>query len=467
MKAAFLVGMGEMSKIEHFHHLVFSAILWHGDRSEQHRTACGSVSDHWGHHLRDGEEGRRESEGKEEAMTKRAYRYRVYPTPEQAQNLAHTFGCVRFVYNWALNRRKRSYFDAGVKLSTKDVSAALTALKKEEGTAWLKEVSSVPLQQALRHLDSAYTNFFEGRANYPTFKKKHSEQSATYTDNAFTLKGDQLTLAKHREPLPLVWSRPLPPGAKPSSVTVSKDCIGRYFVSILVEEEIGPPAPTENVVGIDLGLKSFLVTSDGEALANPKYFVRDERKLAKAQRMHARKKKGGKNREKARKKVAQVHARIADTRRNFQHQVSTKLIRENQVICLETLNVKGMLKNHCLAKAISDVGWGSFVRQLEYKARWYGRTIVKIDRWYPSSKTCSACKYVVEELPLEIRAWVCPNCGTSHDRDSNAAHNVLTEGLSALNACGGPVRRGEAKVSHARTVEAGTPHCEVGTPLPF
>jgi putative transposase len=400
-------------------------------------------------------------------MQKRAYRYRFYPTNEQAQNLAQTFGCTRFVYNWALNRRKRAYFDAGMKLYTKDLSAAITALKKEEGTSWLKEVSSVPLQQALRHLDSAYTNFFEGRTDYPTFKKKHHEQSATYTDNAFTLKDGKLTLAKHHQALPIVWSRPLPNGCKPSSVTVSKDKIGRYFVSILVEEEIKPLAPTEKAVGIDLGLKSFLVTSDGEAIANPKYYARDEKKLAKAQRKHARKKKSGKNREKARRKVAKLHARIAETRRDFQHQVSTKLIRENQVICLETLNVKGMLKNHCLAKAIADVGWGGFVRQLEYKAAWYGRTIVKIDRWYPSSKTCSACGHVLESLTLDVRAWVCPNCGTCHDRDINAAQNVLTEGLSALNDCGGTVRRGEAKVSHARTVEAVSPHCEVGNPLPF
>lgn len=400
-------------------------------------------------------------------MQKRAYRYRFSPTDEQAKNLAQTFGCTRFVYNWALHKRKRAYFDAGVKLYTKDLSAAITALKREEGTAWLKEVSSVPLQQALRHLDTAYTNFFEGRADYPTFKKKHSEQAATYTDNAFTLKGDKLTLAKHKEPLPIVWSRPLPKGCKPSSVTVSKDKIGRYFVSILIEEDIQPLAPIEKAVGIDLGLKSFLVTSDGETLANPKYYARDEKKLAKAQRKHARKKKGGKNREKARRKVAKLHVRIADTRRNFQHQASTKLIRENQVICLETLNVKGMLKNHCLAKAISDVGWGGFVRQLEYKALWYGRTVVKIDRWYPSSKTCSACGYVLEALTLDVREWICPACGVCHDRDVNAACNVLTEGLSALNDCGGTVRRGEANVSHARTVEAVTPTREGGNPLPF
>ena len=367
-------------------------------------------------------------------MTKRAYRYRFYPTPEQAHNLACTFGCCRFIYNWALNRRKRAYFDHGVSLKTKDLSAAIPALKKEEGTAWLKEVSSVPLQQALRHLDAAYTNFFEGRAQYPTFKKKHHEQSATYTDNAFTLKDNKLTLAKHKEPLDMVWSRPLPDGCKPRSVTVSKDKIGRYFVSLVVEEDIAPLAPTEKAVGIDLGLKSFLITSDGETRANPKYYARDEKKLAKAQRKHARKKKGSKNREKARKKVAKLHARIADTRRDFQHQVSTKLIRENQVICLETLNVKGMLQNHCLAKAISDVGWGGFVRQLEYKAKWYGRTLIKIDRWYPSSKTCSACGHILDSLTLDVREWACPECGVCHDRDINAASNILAVGLTVLPA---------------------------------
>jgi putative transposase len=389
------------------------------------------------------------------SKVKRAYRYRFYPTPEQAQNLACTFGCCRFIYNWALHRRKRAYFDQGVKIYTKDLSAAIPALKKEEGTAWLKEVSSVPLQQALRHLDAAYTNFFEGRAEYPTFKKKHHVQSATYTDNAFKLVGDKLTLAKHKEPLDIVWSRPLPDGAKPSSVTVSKDKIGRYFVSILVEEEIAPLAPTEKAVGIDLGLKSFLITSDGEIIANPKYYARDEKKLAKAQRKHARKKKGSKNREKARKKVAKLHARIADTRRDFQHQVSTKLIRENQVICLETLNVKGMLQNHCLAKAISDVGWGGFVRQLEYKAKWYGRTLIKIDRWYPSSKACSDCGHILDSLTLDVREWVCPECSVCHDRDINAACNILAAGRAAL-ACGGTVRRDEVRASHAGTEEAGS-----------
>ena len=399
-------------------------------------------------------------------MQKRAYRYRFYPTDEQAHNLACTFGCVRFVYNYALHQRKRAYFDHGVKLSTKDLSAALTALKREEGTAWLKEVSAVPLQQALRHLDSAYTNFFEGRAEYPTFKKKHHAHSATYTDNAFTLKGDKLPLAKQKDPLHIIWSRPLPEGAPPSSVTVSKDKSGRYFVSLLVEEGTGTLPLTSKAVGIDLGLKSFLITSDGETLANPKYSARDEKKLATAQRNHARKKKGGKNRNKARKKGARLHARIADTRRDFQHKASTKWIRETQVICLETLNVKGMLQNHGLAKAISDVGWGEFTRQLEYKATWYGRTIIKIDRWYPSSKTCSDCGHVLDTLTLDVREWVCPCCGTWHERDINAARNILAEGLS-VSACGGTVRPVVARAKQAGTVETGTPLREEGSPLPF
>ncbi|HEX4206484.1 MAG TPA: RNA-guided endonuclease TnpB family protein [Ktedonobacteraceae bacterium] len=339
---------------------------------------------------------------------------------------------------------------------TFDLSAAITALKKEEGTTWLREVSSVPLQQALRHLDTAYQNFFAKRADYPVFKKKHKEQGATYTNNAFVWDGQNLTLAKQKEPLPIVWSRSLPEGAQPSSVIVTRDRARRYFVSILVEETIATLPTTEKMVGVDLGLKSFLITSDGETINNPKYYARDEKKLARAQRKHARKKKGSKNRNKARIKVARWHARIADMRRDFQHKASTRLIRENQVICLETLNVKGMLKNHKLAKAISDVGWSEVVRQLEYKAEWYGRTVVKIDRWYPSSKACSACLHVLEELTLDVRSWACPNCGTCHDRDINAAKNIVTVGLTALNACGGTVRPADSKGLQAGTNETGT-----------
>jgi len=387
-------------------------------------------------------------------MTQRAYKYRFYPTDEQAHQLACTFGCCRVVYNWALKRRTVAWFEHGQRVSYNDWSHALTELKKQEGTQWLAEVSSVPLQQSLRHVEKAMVNFFEKRAKYPKYQKKHNKQSATYVNTAFVWNGSTLTFAKQKEPLNIVWSRPLPNGCSPSSVTITKDKAGRYFISILVEENRQTLPPTDNVVGIDLGLKSFLITSEGETIDNPKYYARYEKKLTKLERKKAKKKKGSKNRNKARVKVARLHAKIADTRRDFQHQLSTRLIRENQTMCVETLAVKNLLKNHCLAKAISDVGWSEFVRQLEYKAAWYGRTVVKIDRFYPSSKTCHCCGWVKQDLTLEDRVFVCEDCGNVTDRDYNAAWNVLTAGLAALNVCGGVVRRGKRKLEHADTVEA-------------
>lgn len=376
---------------------------------------------------------------------KRAYKYRVYPTEEQKQIFACTFGCVRFVYNWALRQKTDAYYHEQRRLSYKDVSEALTLLKQREEYSWLSEVSSVPLQQALRHLDKAFLNFFEGRAKYPTFKKKRNRQSATYTSNAFKWDGIHLTLAKMTEPLDIRWSCPLPDGAKPSSVTVTKDCADRYFVSLLVEEDIKPLEPVERSIGADLGLKEFVVLSTGETVGNPKFFHKDEKKLAKAQRRHARKQKGSKNRAKTGKKVARIHARIADRRRDFLHQLSTRLIRENQTICVESLHVKNMVRNHTLAKAISDVGWSEFVSQLEYKAEWYGRNLVKIDKWYPSSKRCFACGHILESLSLNVRIWTCPECGVVHDRDINAAKNIHAVGLTVFEACGEAVRPARAK----------------------
>ena len=390
-------------------------------------------------------------------MTQKAYKYRFYPTPEQGHTLACTFGCCRFVYNWGLKLRTTAYFEHEIRVSHNDLSAALTALKQAEGTAWLQEVSSVPLQQSLRHLDKAMGNFFAKRAKYPKYHKKHKKQSATYASTAFTWNGSTLTLAKQKDPLDIIWSRPLPEGCKPSSVTVSKDASGRYFVSILVEEDIQTLPMTDKAIGIDLGLTSFLVTSDGEVIDNPKYYARAEKKLATLERKKAKKKKGSQNRNKARQKVATHHARIADMRRDFQHQLSTRLVRENQTICLETLSVKNMLKNHCLAKAIQDVGWSEFVRQVEYKAKWYGRTVVKIDRWTPSSKTCHCCGWVKEDVTLSDRVFVCEDCGNVTDRDYNAACNSLTVGQTAGNDCGGVVRRGRVKAPYADAVETGTP----------
>ncbi len=388
-------------------------------------------------------------------QTKRAYKYRFYPTEEQRANLAQTFGCVRFVSNWGLHLRSTAYKERGEKLSYNDLAAQLPDLKKRY--PWLGEVSSVPVQQSLRHLDRAFKNFFEGRAKYPTFKKKQNAQSATYAANAFKWDDATLTLAKMNTPLDIHWHRSLPKDAKPSSVTVTKDCTNRYFVSILIEEHIEPLEVSNNMVGLDLGITSMVAISTGESVGNPQFFAKDEKKLAKAQRRHAKKKKGSRNRNKARLKVANIHARIQDRRRDYQHKLSTRIVHENQVICVESLAVKNMVKNHCLAKAISDVGWGEFVRQLEYKSKWYGRTLVKIDRFYPSSKTCSACKHVLDSLTLDRREWVCPACGVVHDRDTNAARNILAEGLSVA-ACGGSVRPVRAKARRATPSEAGNSH---------
>jgi|SRR6266487_1763390 len=376
---------------------------------------------------------------------KRAYQYRFYPTAEQEYILAHTFGRARYVYNWALRLRTDAYYQDKKCIGYHETSVQLTKLKQQEDHAWLNEVSCVPPQQALRHLDRAFRNFFEGRAAYPTFKKKQGEQSAEYTTSAFKWDGKQLTLAKMTTPLSIRWSRSLPDGSKPTTVTVRKDTAQRYFVSLLVEEEIKHLPQVEQEVGLDLGLKSMVVLSTGETIGNPQFAARDEKKLAKAQRRLSKKQKGSKNHEKARRKVARIYARIADRRRDYQHQLSTRIIRENQTICVESLSVNNMVKNHSLAKAISDVGWSAFVRQLEYKATWYGRNLVKIDKWYPSSKRCFDCGHILASLSLASRVWTCPECGVVHDRDVNAAKNIHAVGLTVFEACGEAVRPGRAK----------------------
>ena len=275
---------------------------------------------------------------------RKAYKYRMYPTEEQKQTLARTFGCCRYVYNWALRKRTDAYYQRGERLYYNQVAQELTVLKQQQDTIWLSEVSSVPLQQALRHLDRAFINFFEGKAAYPKFHKRSSVQSASYASNAFTWDGMYVTLAKMSDPLDIRWSRPLPKGCKPSTVTVTKDTAGRYFVSILVEEHIQPLSVVEQEVGLDLGLRSMVILSTGETVGNPKFFARDEKKLAKAQRRLSKKQRGSKNREKARRKVARIHARISDRRRDYQHKLSTRIIRENQTICVESLQVKHMVR---------------------------------------------------------------------------------------------------------------------------
>ena len=360
---------------------------------------------------------------------KRAYRFRFYPTPEQEVILAQTFGCVRVVYNHMLHLRSEAWEQRQERMSYNDTSAALTLLKKQPEYAWLNDVSSVPLQQALRHLHTAFGNFFAKRGRYPQFKRKGSHQSAEYTASAFRWDGAALKLAKMDAPLDVRWSRQIPQGAKVTTVTVSKDAAGRYFVSLLCDDVVSAKPEVAQVMGIDLGLTHFAILSTGEKITAPNAFRKHEKKLAKLQRRLAKKKKGSKNRAKARLKVAKLHAKIADIRKDFTHKLSTRLIHENQVIAVETLAVGNMKKNRKLAKSIGDAGWAEFVRQLEYKAKWYGREVVKIDRWYPSSKRCSDCGYTAEKMPLNVRHWTCPDCGANHDRDINAARNILAAGL--------------------------------------
>ena len=361
----------------------------------------------------------------------RAYRYRFYPTSEQADQLARTFGCVRYVYNHFLRQRTDAWFERQERMGYNATAKALTTLKKQPDTAFLAEVSNVCLQQSLRHLDRAFSNFFKGQARYPTFKKKQRKQSATYMANGFRWRDGKLWLAKHKDPLDIRWSRYF--SGTPSSITVSCDTAGRYHVSFLVEEATTPLPVTPKMVGIDLGLTHRVITSHGDKIPNPRFLRRTERKLARAQRSLSHKRKGSNNRAKARHWVAKVYAKLADQRRDATHKLSTQLIHENQVIAAESLQVKNLLKNRSLSKAISDVGWHQLTQQLAYKAERYGRDFVQIDKWYPSSKRCFHCGHIIDNMPLNIRTWNCPSCGTQGiDRDVNAARNILQSGKAIL-----------------------------------
>ena len=362
-------------------------------------------------------------------LIRRAYKYRFYPNREQRIQLGQTFDCTRFVYNWALRLRTDAYYEHQQKMSYQVTSNQLTSLKKNPEFSWLKDVTAVPLQQALRHLNRAFLNFFSGRAKYPRFKKKRNKQSATYASNAFKWDGEKLTLAKIKSPLKIRWHRRFT--GVPTTVTVSKDSANRYFVSFSVEEEIEQFPPTNEQVAIDLGLKDVIVSSKGFASGNPKYYAKYQKKLAKLQRRLAKKQKGSKNRNKARLKVAKLHAKIADCRQDFLNKLTIQLIRENQVVITESLAVKNMIKNRKLSKAIADAAWGELIRQLDYKASWYGRILVQVERWFPSSKRCHACGYVLDKLPLEIREWDCI-CGSHNLRDYNAALNLLAVGRTVL-----------------------------------
>jgi putative transposase len=366
----------------------------------------------------------------------RGFKYRFYPTTEQENLLRRTIGCCRLVYNRALHERSKAWTSGKESIGYSAQSSALTGWKKEPELAFLNNVSSVPVQQALRHLQTAYTNFFAKRAKYPSFKKKRAGGSAEFTRSGFRFSNGKLTLAKMDAPLNIRWSRPLPVGAEPSSASVSLDASQRWHVSLLCEDHSAERLPgLKTAVGIDLGINDLVTLSTGEKIPNLKHDAREAKCKKRLSRILSRKQKGSKNQNKARIKLARLHAKVADRRRDQLHKLSTRLVRENQVIVVEDLNVAGMVRNHCLARAISDAAWRTFVNFLKYKCSWYGRDLIKIDRFYPSSKTCSACGYIVENLTLDVRKWACPSCQAEHDRDENAARNILAAGL-AVSVCG-------------------------------
>ena len=369
----------------------------------------------------------------------KAFKYRFYPTAEQESLLRRTMGCVRLVYNKALDARTCGWYERQERIGFVETSSMLTGWKKQEDLDFLNEVSSVPLQQGLRNLQKAFTNFWAGRAKYPNFKKKHSGGNAEFTKSAFKWKDGQVFLAKCTEALPIRWSRDLPFRCEPSTITIKLEASGRWFASLLVDTDIAQLPKSDKQIGLDVGITSLIATSNGDKIANPKHFKQLRKKLKRAQKALSRKQKGSNNRHKARLKVAKVHAAITDARKDFLHKLTTQLVRENQTIVVEDLAIKNMVKNHKLALAISDASWGELIRQLAYKCEWYGRELIKIDRWFPSSKRCGNCGHIVDKLPLNIREWECPKCKTTHDRDLNASKNILAAGL-AVSVCGANIR---------------------------
>ncbi|MEV0436567.1 MULTISPECIES: RNA-guided endonuclease InsQ/TnpB family protein [unclassified Nocardia] len=374
------------------------------------------------------------------------YNFRVYPTPRQRNALARAFGCARVVFNDGLAVRQAAFEQGKQRISDAELSKRLTLAKKDPERAWLGEVSSVVLQQALADLNTAYRNFFQSVAGKrrgapvapPRFRsRKDSRQSIRFTRNArfAVTAGRKLRLPKVGE-LKVAWSRELP--SDPSSVTVTRDSAGRYFASFVIITDDQALPPTEAEVGIDLGLATFAVLSDGTTITSARFLRQAERRLAKAARNLSRKQKGSSNRAKARVKVARAHARVADARRDWAHKHSTRIIRDNQAVYVEDLCIKGLARTR-LAKSVHDAGWGMFVRMLEQKAARYGRAFGRVNRWFPSTRLCSACGVVGEAKPLHVREWTCA-CGVTHDRDLNAARNILAAGRAErLNACGGTV----------------------------
>ena len=362
----------------------------------------------------------------------KAYNYRIYPTQEHQKFLAQHFGCNRFIYNWALDKKMKLWEDGKQKITCFDLIKQLPILKQQEETKWLNDISAASLQQSIKHLDSAFKSFYKGNG-YPKFKSKYtSKQSYSIPqDVKIDFESSFLILPKFKTSIKIRIDREFT--GKIKTCTVKKSSSGKYFISVLVDDGIELPIKSnpKSFIGIDLGLKDFLITSDGTKINNPHLFVKSQDKLAREQRRLARKVKGSSNYKKQKIKVARVHEKITNKRKDFLHKLSTRFIVENQDcgFCVEDLNVKGMVRNRKLSKAISDVAWGEFLRQLTYKAAWQGMEIIKIGRFDASSKLCSLCGFKNDDLKLSDREWTCEVCNTNHDRDINAAINIKNIGM--------------------------------------
>lgn len=362
---------------------------------------------------------------------KRAYKYRLNPTPEQIVFFNKSFGCCRFVYNYMLGKRIEAYQRDKTKIGWVELAKMLTELKKEDGKEWLSEVSNECLQQSIRNMDSAFVKFFREKAGFPNFKAKHYSRQSYKAINSVSV-----NLDNNKARLPKIgWVKFFPDrkfDGKVCSATVSKTPTGKYFISVLVDDgkeiPVKPAVRYDTSIGIDVGIKDFAVCSNGDVYSNPKYLEKSEARLKVLQRRFSKTKKGSSRRERARKILARQYEKVSNQRNNFLHQVTSKIVRENQTIIIEDLNVKGMLKNHRLAKSISSVSWSEFFRQLEYKCEWYGRNLIRIGRFEASSRTC-ICGYVNSELKLSDREWVCPKCGRHNDRDILASVNIKRFGL--------------------------------------
>ena len=378
----------------------------------------------------------------------KTYRFRIYPTKEQTVFFTKQFGAMRFIYNYFLNQRDTQFKATGKSDNYYIQKKYLTKMKKTNEFSWLKEINSQSCQQALMQLDIAYLKFFRGHTKFPRFKKKKEHQSFSVPQH-FKVNNNSISIPKLKTPVKCIFHQAI--FGKVKSLTISKTPTGKYFVSILTEQKNTYNQTLKGEIGIDLGIKDFVTLSDGTKYTFSK--SKSLKKLKKLQRYYSKKQKGSKRKEKLRLRIARIYEKITNSRLDFQHKLSNKLTNEYQTICLESLKVRNMMKNHKLARAIGEASWYSFVNMLQYKGKWKGCDIIQIDQFYPSSKTCSCCNWKKENLKLSDRSWTCPKCGTIHDRDINAAKNILIYGLSLKSISSGTedYKRREVKKSLKKT----------------